>query len=117
MLFTSVVAIAASILFRESILTKSATNDIVDVGYAKYLGNRTFPNTVAYLGIPYAEPPLGDRRFRAPLPLDTARISRTSGGEVIDARQNPDFCIQGTTGGGFWLYIVHTLSYIYWLSR
>ncbi|KAF5379671.1 hypothetical protein D9615_005751 [Tricholomella constricta] len=56
--------------------TQKLANPIIDAGYAKYLGNRTFPNTVAYLGIPYAEPPLGERRFRAPLPLNTARISR-----------------------------------------
>ena len=37
--------------------------DIIDTGYAQYLGNRTFSNAVAYLGIPYAEPPLGERRF------------------------------------------------------
>ncbi|KAF8871765.1 Alpha/Beta hydrolase protein [Infundibulicybe gibba] len=73
---------------------------IVDAGYAKYLGNRTFPTTVAYLGIPYAEPPLGERRFRAALPLNTSRITASANGKVIDATKYPDFCIQGTTGGG-----------------
>ncbi|KAF9522501.1 alpha/beta-hydrolase [Crepidotus variabilis] len=77
---------------------------IVDTGYARYLGNQTFPNTVAYLGIPYAEPPLGDRRFRRPLPLDEHRVkgqSLTVGQDgVIDARSYPEFCIQGSTGGG-----------------
>lgn len=110
MLFTSFLVFAASILFRDGILTKSATNDIIDTGYAKYLGNRTFPNTVAYLGIPYAEPPLGEQRFRAPLPLDTARISRASGGEVIDATQYPNFCIQGTTGSRVQIFFV-TISF------
>ncbi|KAL0571847.1 hypothetical protein V5O48_010115 [Marasmius crinis-equi] len=78
----------------------AADSDVVDTGYAKYLGNRTFPNAVAYLGLPYAEPPLGDRRFRAPVPLNTTRITEESGGEVIEATQYPDFCIQGGFGGG-----------------
>ncbi|KAK0222835.1 alpha/beta-hydrolase [Armillaria nabsnona] len=73
---------------------------IVDTGYAKYRGNLSYPNTVAYLGIPYAEPPLGDRRFRAPIPLDTARIALEANGTVLDATSYPDFCIQGTTGAG-----------------
>ncbi|RDB26221.1 Acylcarnitine hydrolase [Hypsizygus marmoreus] len=76
------------------------TSPIVDTGYASYLGNRTFPNTVAYLGVSYAEPPLGDQRFRAPIPLNRTRISQDSNGVVIDATRYPEFCIQGTTGGG-----------------
>ncbi|KAL0578987.1 hypothetical protein V5O48_003027 [Marasmius crinis-equi] len=74
--------------------------DVVDTGYAQYLGNRTFSNAVAYLGIPYAEPPLGDLRFRAPLPLNRTRITEQSNGQVIDATQYPDFCIQGSIGQG-----------------
>ncbi|KAJ8072039.1 hypothetical protein PM082_015597 [Marasmius tenuissimus] len=73
----------------------AAGEDIVDTGYARYLGNKTFSNAVAYLGIPYAEPPIGDRRFRAPAPLDTARIAEESSGEVVDATEYPEFCIQG----------------------
>ncbi|SJK99526.1 uncharacterized protein ARMOST_02831 [Armillaria ostoyae] len=73
---------------------------IVDTGYAKYHGNLSYPDTVAYLGIPYAEPPLGDRRFHAPIPLDTARIALEANEAVLDATSYPDFCIQGTTGAG-----------------
>ncbi|KAK0204425.1 alpha/beta-hydrolase [Desarmillaria ectypa] len=73
---------------------------IVDTGYARYLGNLSYPDTVAHLGIPYAEPPLGDRRFRAPVPLDTGRITTEAFGQVINATFYPEPCIQGTTGAG-----------------
>ena len=75
----------------------SAPN-VVDLGYVKYRGNLSFPDTVAYLGVPYAEPPLGERRWRKPLALNTARVSRESGGNVVDLTEYPDFCIQGSTG-------------------
>ncbi|KAF7432971.1 hypothetical protein PC9H_004915 [Pleurotus ostreatus] len=78
----------------------ATAGDIVNLGYARYLGNRTFPNTNAFLGIPYAEPPLGERRFRAPLPLNTARVRKESRGLAIDATKYPEPCVQGTTGGG-----------------
>ncbi|KAK7057830.1 aldolase-II domain-containing protein [Favolaschia claudopus] len=78
----------------------SSAGNVVNTGYARYRGNQSFPNTVAYLGIPYAEPPLGERRFRAPLPLNEKRVAAEAGGKVIDATTYPDFCIQGSTGGG-----------------
>ena len=76
-------------------------SNVVDLGYVKYRGNLSYPNTVAYLGVPYAEPPVGDLRFRAPLPLNTTRVAIETGGKVVDASQYPDFCIQGSTGGLF----------------
>ncbi|KAI0795489.1 alpha/beta-hydrolase [Abortiporus biennis] len=81
-------------------LPSAPTAEIVDLGYAKYLGNRSYPNTISYLGIPYAEPPLGEQRWRAPLPLNTARVQKASGGKVVNATVYPDPCIQGSTGGG-----------------
>lgn len=76
---------------------------VVDLGYAKYQGLHSYPNTVAYLGIPYAEPPVGDRRFRAPAPLNTSRITEQAHGKIVDATVYPNVCIQGTTGGVFLL--------------
>ena len=75
-----------------------AQGDIVDTGYAKYLGNRSYTDTIAYLGIPYAEPPIGDLRFRAPLPLNKTRVTLETGGNVVDSTKYPNFCIQGSTG-------------------
>ena len=81
-----------------SFLYAAAANTVVDLGYAKYRGNLSFPNTVAYLGLPYAEPPLGDLRWRSPLPLNTTRVKQSAHGAVIDATSYPQFCIQGSAG-------------------
>ncbi|KAJ7744620.1 alpha/beta-hydrolase [Mycena metata] len=96
------VAFSAFLLLQNILpaLSSSSPDNVVDTGYATYRGNQSFPNTVAYLGIPYAEPPLGDLRFRAPLPLNTTRISKAAGGQVIDASEYPNFCIQGSIGQG-----------------
>lgn len=83
-----------------SCLVQAAPNNVVDVGYATYRGNLSYPDVVAYLGIPYAEPPLGEMRFRASLALNTTRVAEQTHGEIVDATTYPDFCVQGTTGSG-----------------
>ena len=70
----------------------------VDTGYAIFVGNHSLSNTAAFLGIPYAEPPVGEGRFRAPAPLNVERLRQNK--SVVDASQYPDFCVQGTTGNG-----------------
>lgn len=65
----------------------------VDLGYAKYQGVRLSGGVDQYLGLRYAQPPLGPLRFRAPqdpLPQlngtqDASQVSRTK-----DCRLFPD---------------------------
>ena len=74
--------------------TPSTQENIIDTGYAKYLGNYTAPYSVAYHGVPYAEPPIGDRRFRDPVPLDIDKHKQNS--SVIDAINYSEPCVQGS---------------------
>lgn len=71
---------------------------IVDTGYAKFRGNFTEPFSLAFLGVPYAEPPVGDLRFRTPVPLDTDKLRENDA--IIDATSYPNFCVQGSIGEG-----------------
>lgn len=41
---------------------------VVDLGYAQYRGNTLTSGVDQYLGMRYAEPPVGNLRFRAPAP-------------------------------------------------
>ncbi|KAG8843351.1 hypothetical protein FRB96_004083 [Tulasnella sp. 330] len=76
---------------------------IVNLGYASYRGRRIEKPSHAvsavdvYLGIPYAEPPLGPLRFRKPVPLDTEKLSLSSKGLILDATQYPAFAVQAAT--------------------
>ncbi|KAJ6575980.1 Alpha/Beta hydrolase protein [Mycena vulgaris] len=69
---------------------------VVNLGYAAYAGNTTSPTgtldgPVAFYGnIRFAQPPLGELRFRAPAPLDEGTITS----QVLDARDWGPPCIQ-----------------------
>ncbi|PPQ94411.1 hypothetical protein CVT25_002499 [Psilocybe cyanescens] len=69
---------------------------VVDLGYAAFAGNSTSPagttnGPVTFFGnIPYAQPPLGNLRFRAPQPLNENGKAQT----VTDARNWGPACIQ-----------------------
>jgi len=65
---------------------------VVDLGYAAFWGNDSLPNVHFFGGIPYAKPPVGELRFRAPQDLDEhLKISENT---VVDARNWGPLCIQ-----------------------
>ncbi|KAL0959392.1 hypothetical protein HGRIS_014641 [Hohenbuehelia grisea] len=77
----------------------SSHEGVVDLGYAKYRGKRSNSDTWVFYGLPYAEPPLGDRRFRAPQALNITRVSTAYNGTIVDATRQPDFCVQDLGAG------------------
>jgi hypothetical protein len=68
-----------------------AAGPIADVGYAAYLGNVYTPGVHFFGGIRYAQPPLGDLRWRVPAPLDEAPRAHKN---VTDARAFGEICLQ-----------------------
>ena len=86
---------ACAVLVQCSPVSDSADGPVVDVGYARYRGAVSYNDTAAYLGVPYAQSPTGERRFRAPVPLKTGKTSSA----IVDASEYPEPCIQGSTGG------------------
>ncbi|EIW77366.1 alpha beta-hydrolase [Coniophora puteana RWD-64-598 SS2] len=77
----------------------SPLGPVINLGYAAYAGNTTTPTgeangTVAFFGgIPYAQPPVGELRFRAPQPLDETPASDGKP-QVVDARNFGPACLQ-----------------------
>lgn len=75
----------------------SPLGPVIDLGYAAYAGNATAPtgevnsSVVFFGGLPYAQAPLGDLRFRGPQPLDE---SAKGNGTVVDARNFAEPCVQ-----------------------
>lgn len=86
---------SATALHKPPTLT-SPLGPVVNLGYAAFAGNTTSPTGVQdgpvtfFGGIPYAEPPLGDLRWRAPKKLDEGRVTTN----VSDARGWGAPCIQ-----------------------
>ncbi|KAG9218092.1 hypothetical protein CCMSSC00406_0010251 [Pleurotus cornucopiae] len=77
----------------------SPLGPVVNLGYAAFVGNNTAPSgqprsTVTFFGnIPYAQPPVGNLRFRAPKPLDET-IKDPTRVPISDARNWGPPCIQ-----------------------
>ena len=57
------------------LLVSCARPPSVDVAGERLVGKRD-GNSIAFLGVPYAEPPLGDLRWRAPQPLASTQPER-----------------------------------------
>lgn len=74
----------------------SPLGPVVSVKYANFIGNTTSPvgapnGPVGFFGnIPYAQPPLGNLRFRAPQPLNENSASK----ELTDSRNWGPACVQ-----------------------
>ncbi|KAJ3782110.1 Alpha/Beta hydrolase protein [Lentinula aff. detonsa] len=74
----------------------SPLGPVVNLGYAAFAGNSTSPsgitnsNVTFFGGIPYAEPPLSNLRWRAPKMLNENAVTST----VTDARNWGPPCIQ-----------------------
>ncbi|KAL4261835.1 Carboxylic ester hydrolase [Pleurotus pulmonarius] len=77
----------------------SPLGPVVNLGFAAFAGNDTSPSgqprsSVTFFGnIPYAQPPVGNLRFRAPRPLDET-IRDPSRVPISDARDWGAPCIQ-----------------------
>jgi hypothetical protein len=82
------------------VMPTNASIPVIDLGYVKYAGYR---NATAGInccrGIPYAQPPLGDPRWRKPRPIKT---SNNSGGQIINATKIAPACYQSLP---LWSYL------------
>ncbi|KAG0211961.1 hypothetical protein BGX28_007044 [Mortierella sp. GBA30] len=69
--------------------------------YGAWQGYRD-QNQFRFLGIPYAEPPVGQRRFMAPMPIDmrnfTGNATSPAATKVNDATEYGHVCIQSSFG-------------------
>jgi hypothetical protein len=105
--------LALAILSKGSLAAlTSDLGPVINVGYAAFAGNTTSPAGVSngpvafFGGIPYAQSPLGNLRFRAPQPLNEHVSARA----VTDARNWGPACIQRPAVVGIGSEGMHTLS-------
>ncbi|KIM26792.1 hypothetical protein M408DRAFT_330394 [Serendipita vermifera MAFF 305830] len=88
----SILVVAASfVLFRHftgTTLVRIETDSVIYRGVQSKSGK-----LATFYGIPYAEPPLGNRRFRAPVPV---KYESGEGNEkaILDVQKKSAFCIQ-----------------------
>ena len=96
--FTLQVSVAAAPSSAALPQLTSPLGPVVNLGYAAFAGNSTTPTgdengpVVFFGGIPYAQPPLGNLRFRAPQPLDES-VKNGGNVAVTDARNYGAPCI------------------------
>jgi hypothetical protein len=100
-LTTGVQIIPISFLAYRNLILPSKS--YVETDHAIYEGLKSDSGVgTTFYGIPYALPPVGERRFRAPVPLDGEGEKAKNGGKkkVVKALQKPNFCVQGPTSAG-----------------
>ncbi|KAK4891690.1 hypothetical protein LTR27_009698 [Elasticomyces elasticus] len=90
--------LAAALAATPLVSSQNISSDYtVDLGYAKYRGVLN-QSVIQYFGIPYAAPPLGELRWRAPQDIES-HVSNYGSPEVIDATVRAPICVQGAP---FW---------------
>lgn len=74
---------------------QNSTNEpIVNLGYGQFRGTvNTTVGVTTYFGLRYAQPPVGELRFRAPRPIEKSSYYNPS--NITDATQLGPTCIQG----------------------
>ncbi|KFY42952.1 hypothetical protein V495_04266 [Pseudogymnoascus sp. VKM F-4514 (FW-929)] len=79
-----------SVVYGSPEVQKTLATPLVDLGYAQYRGLRLDAGVDQYLGMRYAQPPLGNLRFRAPqdpLPLDGPQNASSFGPLCVGVAQ------------------------------
>ena len=82
-LLSIIVFIAFSVTFGEQTVSVRIKSGLID-GKREVFDDRDLD---VFLGIPYAQPPVGELRFKKPLPLE-------QWSETLDATQWPNSCLQ-----------------------
>ncbi|KAK4998932.1 hypothetical protein LTR66_001922 [Elasticomyces elasticus] len=94
LLSSIVVVVYASLVHTQSTSpnTSASTAPVIDLGYVSYVGYSNSTIGINYYrGIPFAQPPIGELRWRKPRPIE-ARNSFE--GQTINATQIAPFCYQ-----------------------
>jgi carboxylesterase type B len=74
-------------------LIGNATMPIVDLGYAQYRGNTSLAGTNVFYGIHYAQPPIGELRWRPPQDIEMKNDFTPT--VVLNAENPGPSCVQG----------------------
>ncbi|KAF2651928.1 alpha/beta-hydrolase [Lophiostoma macrostomum CBS 122681] len=88
--------IASTVLLCASLVIASSSNStsLVDLGYVEVSGSiNTTLSTITYWGLPFAQAPTGDLRWRAPVPIEASRDDTYK--QVFNATQPGAQCVQG----------------------
>ncbi|HIB25701.1 MAG TPA: carboxylesterase, partial [Gammaproteobacteria bacterium] len=82
------IVIISCLFFCSSVVTETSENSSVQIGKTKYIGAyNTENNQFIFRGIPYAKPPIGELRWKSPVPLSTDP-------KVINAQSFKPACMQ-----------------------